>query len=68
MKTAHINNFCGANPIKISAHTHPSIGNLVNIIQDGGSLSFQHSMTPEQAREMAAALVAMANSFEEVAA
>ena len=68
MKTAHITNFCGTCPIKISAHNHPSIGNLVNIIQDGGSLSFQHSMTPEQAREMAAALVAMANSFEEVTA
>ena len=68
MKTVHIDNFCGTCPIKISAHNHPSIGNLVNIIQDGGSLSFQHSMTPEQAREMAAALVAMANSFEEVTA
>ena len=68
MKTAHINNFCGANPIKISAHTHPSIGNLVSINQDGLSLSFQHSMTPEQAREMAAALLEMADSFEEVMA
>lgn len=68
MKTAHINNFCGANPIKISAHTHPSIGNLVNINQESGALSFQHSMTPEQARQMASALLAMADSFEEVTA
>ena len=68
MKTAHINNFCGANPIKISARTHPQIGNLVNINQDGGSLSFQHSMTPDQARQMASALLAMADSFEEVMA
>ena len=68
MKTVHINNFCGANPIKISAHTHPSIGNLVNIIQDGGSLSFQHSMTPDQARQMASALLAMADSFDKASA
>ena len=68
MKTVQINNFCGTCPIRISAHNHPRIGDLVNINQDGGSLSFQHSMTPEQAREMAAALVAMANSFEEVTA
>ena len=65
MKTVHIDNFCGTCTIKMSAHNHPSIGNLVNIIQDGGSLRFQHSMTPEQAREMAAALVAMADAFEE---
>ena len=65
MKTAHITNFCGTCPIKISAHNHPQIGNLVNIIQDGGSLSFHHPMTPEQAREMASALVVVADSFEE---
>lgn len=68
MKTVQINNFCGTCPIKISAHNHPQIGNLVSINQDGGSLSFQHSMTPEQAREMASALLAMADSFEEVMA
>ena len=64
MKTANINNFVGTFPIKISATRHPQIGNLVNINQDGLSLSFQHSMTPEQAREMASALLAMADSFE----
>lgn len=66
MKTANIDNFVGTCPIKISATRHPQIGNLVNINQDGESLSFQHSMRPEQARQMAAALVAMADIFEEV--
>ena len=64
MKTANINNFVGTFPIKISATRHPQIGNLVNINQDSGAMSFQHSMRPEQARKMAALLVDMANSFE----
>ena len=68
MKTVQINNFCGTCPIRISAHNHPRIGDLVNINQESGALSFQHSMTPEQAREMASALVEMADSFEEVTA
>ena len=68
MKTVQINNFCGTCPIKISAHNHPQIGNLVSITQDVGALSFHHSMTPEQAREMASALLAMADIFEEATA
>ena len=68
MKTVQINNFCGTCPIKISAHNHPSIGDLVSITQDVGALSFHHFMTPEQAREMALVLVVMADSFEEVMA
>ena len=68
MKTVKINNFCGTFPIEIYAHKHPSIGNLVSIIQESGALSFNHPMTPEQAREMASALLAMADSFEEVMA
>ena len=63
-----IKNFAGGAPISIVSNVHPEIGPLVSINQDGGSLSFQHFMTPEQAREMASALLAMADSFEEVAA
>ena len=65
MKTL-INNFAGAAPIEINANVHPEIGPLVSIVQRMAALSFQHSMTPQQAREMAAALVEMANSFERV--
>ena len=67
MKTL-INNFAGGAPIEINANVHPDIGPLVAIVQSLGAMRFQHSMTPAQAREMATALVAMADSFDEVAA
>ena len=67
MKTL-INNFAGGAPIEINANVHPDIGPLVAIVQSMGAMRFQHSMTPAQAREMATALVAMADSFDEVAA
>ena len=63
-----INNFCGAEPISVESNVHPEIGPLISIVQDVGAMRFQHSMTPAQAREMATALVAMADSFDEVAA
>ena len=65
MKTL-INNFAGGAPIEINANMHPEIGPLVSIVQRMAALSFQHSMTPEQAREMAVSLVMLANSFDEV--
>lgn len=63
MKTA-INNFCDASPLEISPYTHPECGPLVSIIQAFGSLSFQHSMRPEQARDMAEALLAAVEALE----
>ena len=62
MKTL-INNFTGGAPIEINANVHPDIGPLVSIVQRMGALSFQHSMTPQQARDMADELVALASSF-----
>ena len=68
MKTL-INNFVDSTPIEVSAQeSGSSIGKLVMITQRGGAMSFQHAMTPAQAREMAAALVKIADSFDEVAA
>jgi len=65
MKTL-INNFCGSKPIEVSASIHPdpAIGALVDIMQSGGSMRFQHSMKPEQAREMAKALIAAADFLD----
>ena len=63
-----INNFAGGSPISIESNLHPEIGPLVSIVQNAQSVRFQHSLTPTQAREMAAALVALANSFDEVTA
>jgi hypothetical protein len=65
MKTL-INNFVGAAPIEISTNVHPEIGPLVSIVQRMAALSFQHSMTPQQARDMASGLLALADSFDEV--
>jgi len=59
-----INNFCDHSPVEISGSIHPTCGKLVSIIQDLGSMRFQHDMTPAQAREMAAALIAEANQLE----
>ena len=61
-----INNFTGGAPIEINANVHPEIGPLVSIVQRMAALSFQHSITPEQAREMAESLLVLANSFDEV--
>ena len=67
MKTL-INNFAGGAPIEINANVHPDIGPLVAIVQSMGAMRFQHSMTPAQARDMAASLVTLADSFDEVTA
>ena len=67
MKTL-INNFTGGAPIEINANVHPEIGPLVSIVQRMAALSFQHSMMPQQARDMAAKLLVLANSFDGVAA
>lgn len=67
MKTL-IDNFAGGAPIEINANVHPEIGPLVSIVQRMAALSFQHSMTPQQARDMASGLLALADSFDKVAA
>ena len=63
-----IKNFAGGSPISIESNVHPEIGPLVSIVQNAQSVRFQHSLTPAQAREMAAALVALADAFDEVMA
>jgi len=68
MKTTLIKNFVGILPIELSAWKLSGREPVVSINQRGGGMSFQHAMTPDQAREMAAALVALADSFIEVAA
>ena len=67
MKT-QIENFTGSAPIGLSAGPHGKSGNLITIVQQSQGMRFQHDMTLDQAREMAAALVALADSFDEVAA
>jgi len=59
-----INNFCDNLPVCVKGSIHPTCGKLVSITQLSGSMRFQHDMTPAQAREMAAALIAEANQLE----
>ena len=63
-----INNFSNNSSIELSAAFHPKCGELVTITQGAGSMRFQHDMTVSQAREMAEALVALADSVDEVTA
>jgi hypothetical protein len=52
--------------LEVSAYIHEDqkIGKIVHIYQSAGSMSFQHSMTPQQARDMATALNNAANQLE----
>jgi hypothetical protein len=43
---------------------HASCGKLVTLIQRSGSLDFQFSMRPQQARELATALIVEADALE----
>ena len=64
MSTHETNIGEGGAPISIDANIHPEIGPLVNIVQSMGGMRFQHSMKPIQARDMAAMLIVLANSFD----
>lgn len=59
-----IENFTGGQEVKVDADMHPSCGPLVMIMQWGGSMSFQFSMKPEQARQLGAALYELADSLD----
>lgn len=60
-----INNFAGGSPLIVQPATLGEFGPMVYVLQYAGSISFQHSITPEQARDMAAALIACAKAAED---
>ncbi len=66
-KSVQIPNFCDGSPIEVQGYSHPekSIGAIVSIQQRVKSMSFQHDMTPEQARDMAKALLEAADAAEQ---
>jgi hypothetical protein len=64
MEKTIINSFAGGVPLEIVSTQHRDLGPLVSLIQSAGSVHFQHSITPSQAREMAAALIAHADALE----
>lgn len=63
-----IPNWLDNHHLELSHCRHDQFGPLVSLIQSSGSLRFQHSMKPEQARAMAAALIEHANAVEQEAA
>ena len=62
-----INNFAGGSPLIVQPATLGEFGPMVYVLQYTGSISFQHSITPDQARQMAAALIACAKDAEDAA-
>jgi len=68
MENVQIPNFTNSDFVTITTHIHPDplIGKIVAVSQEAGSMHFQHSMTPQQARDMATALTNAANQLEMV--
>jgi hypothetical protein len=65
MDTTTIRNFTQTERLNIFGTDHNNRpGKLVSLAIYEGALSLQFSMTPEQAREMAAALIAHADALE----
>lgn len=63
MKT-RIHNFVNDAPITLVHSLHDESRPLVHIQQWYGAMNFQHSLRPDQAREMAAALISHADAVE----
>lgn len=63
MKT-RINNFVNDKPITLVHSLHDELRPLIHIQQWYGAMNFQHSLRPDQARKMAAALIAHADAVE----
>lgn len=59
-----IYNFTDANAISAEGYVHPQCGRLVTLTQHSASLSLIFSMRPEQARHLAAALIAEADALD----
>lgn len=64
MDSIYVNNFVGSYPLEVGAHKNPTCGPLVTIKQSIGSCYFQHSMKPDQARALAAALIEGADELD----
>lgn len=65
MEATKIYQFTKAHAIEIVGTNIQNIGPLVSIINDGGMMRLQFSMTPTQAREMASSLIAHADALEQ---
>jgi len=59
-----IDNFVRTEVASIFTRRHETLGPLVKIQQEAGSMYFNFAMSPSQAREMAAALIAAADELD----
>jgi len=64
VKTVEIANFVGGSPLEIIGYNSENNGPIVGLMQSAGSVRLHHAMRPEQARQMAAALIAAADELE----
>lgn len=62
-----IKDFCDVHHVEVEAHESKG-DQLVLVMQQSGGMYFQHSMRPDQARFMAAALVIAADEAEKLQA
>jgi len=68
MQTIYIKNYWNKDPIAVSSMTMSAHNPVVIVSQVSGSMAFNHAMTCDQAREMAAALLVAISEAEEQAA
>lgn len=64
MTNREFNNFTEANTVAIVPHKHQDIGQLISIVQYGGSLSFNFSMYPLEARKLAMHILTCVDNIE----
>lgn len=67
-KSACIGEFTGSGQLKVEAsyHPDPDIAAIVSLTVRCAQLSFQHTMNPEQARDMARRLIELADFADEL--
>lgn len=68
MRFDNIENFTQSknNRLLINSSVHPTIGPLITLIHESGSVRFQHDLKPNQARYMANVLMEHADAVEVV--
>ena len=63
-KKTIIKNFTGSQSLSVQILEHDSLVETVMLLVCEGSLSFQHNMTPDQARQMGKALYDYAHEID----
>ena len=67
MQSFRINNYWGKDHISVQGHNWAHFSPVVVVSQVAGAMTFTHTMTCDQAREMAAALLVAVSEAEAAA-